>query len=731
MEFLREHRKQKILRTVLYDDQKFDRFELEIIHTPIFQRLYDLKQLGFADRVFPDAVHSRFNHVIGTVEMTDRMCGHLGEWLNSNPELSFEYSADVNNDTNEHKVKPETADELRVRLEESKSSIRLMALLHDLTHAAFGHTLEDEVRVFSESHDSSNRQARFFDALISQLVVQWHIELGIGRPNVVYLFDLLEHRIDREKLKSYFDELKEHLDPNQFKQLLRNMRHLHFAMKMLLYLDDNNHTCEVLGKGEKEIGSGKPNEVKLLISDLIERSESGWHDDVQPFRDCWMLDIIGNTICADLMDYTRRDTHFAGLHVDFDVRFLKYLVLVSVGEDLGLQKRPSIRLAIQFFTNKLRNDVLTDMSSILKARYILHERVLFHPTKCAADSLLGSLVQLLGLRNPPPSIQVLGDVNFLFKLRMLADEFGEMGEALIKPTKQPISLASILKRIDSSKSYSDLAKQCVKNIFTQESNEGVNVSLLLDTLARRTDAALILLWKISARRYPNLVYRIDGDVEIDINGNRIRISEAFSHSLRRYNLERNLENFLDIPLGSATIHCPAGDTSIKAAEALVVGKDLTKVLKLRDLSNLNLAWKDRLKPYQDEFRNVEKMYRAIWRFHVYIDTAYYDRWPLVEGFLAKIYPPAQNDPLLKDELESGDNSANPYYCLSHVYSSKVSDELMPVVISRIAEKGVARFSNISDMDKEIERIILEESSKPARISRRSLDRKTRKPKRTK
>lgn len=51
MEFLRSDKANKIVRTTLYEDQEFSLWELEIIHTPIFQRLYDLKQLGFADRV--------------------------------------------------------------------------------------------------------------------------------------------------------------------------------------------------------------------------------------------------------------------------------------------------------------------------------------------------------------------------------------------------------------------------------------------------------------------------------------------------------------------------------------------------------------------------------------------------------------------------------------------------------------------------------------------------------
>src|SRR5215469_9848100 len=80
MDFVQTTRS-KILRSTLYGDQDFSHFELELLHTPIYQRLYDLKQLGYSDRVFPDAVHSRFNHLVGVAEVAGRMAERIAEWL--------------------------------------------------------------------------------------------------------------------------------------------------------------------------------------------------------------------------------------------------------------------------------------------------------------------------------------------------------------------------------------------------------------------------------------------------------------------------------------------------------------------------------------------------------------------------------------------------------------------------------------------------------------------------
>ena len=73
MQFIRPNQRPKQIRTRLYGNQQFTRFELEILHTPILQRLYNLKQLGFADRVYADAIHARFNHILGVAEVVERM----------------------------------------------------------------------------------------------------------------------------------------------------------------------------------------------------------------------------------------------------------------------------------------------------------------------------------------------------------------------------------------------------------------------------------------------------------------------------------------------------------------------------------------------------------------------------------------------------------------------------------------------------------------------------------
>jgi len=388
----------KIVRTRLYGDQDFSRFELEILHVPAMQRLYNLKQLGFTDRVFPDAVHSRFNHVLGATEVVEKMGRKLIAWLEAHGDQEFKYYVPGPDGLGQSaKV---SAGQLNAHLDRNMPVLRLMGLLHDLMHAAFGHTLEDEVNVFQEKHDNPLRQKRFFDGLIAQLLYMWCTEKRIQpfRGEVLEeLSDLnLSHGFKREL--DWAEELAEYLinDEEQRTSLAGHLRELELAFRLLLHLDFAHSADQQF------------DEPDLLVTDVANKIDAS--QQTREFilhRDMFMIDLVGNTMCADLLDYARRDADNAGLLIQFDDRFLRYLCLASVEGSLSPDKRMCVRTAVQIFTDKMRYDVLSEMSGILKARYLINERVLFHPTKCAAGAMLGTAVQLLGLHDLPPWMQVL------------------------------------------------------------------------------------------------------------------------------------------------------------------------------------------------------------------------------------------------------------------------------------------------------------------------------------
>src|SRR5258708_19208472 len=65
--------RRKLIRDAVHGDIEMSPLEVELMDTPEFQRLRGIKQLGTAYLVFPSAVHTRFEHSLGTSWMAHRM----------------------------------------------------------------------------------------------------------------------------------------------------------------------------------------------------------------------------------------------------------------------------------------------------------------------------------------------------------------------------------------------------------------------------------------------------------------------------------------------------------------------------------------------------------------------------------------------------------------------------------------------------------------------------------
>jgi len=613
---------------------------MEFLHTPLFQRLYNLKQLGFADRVFPDAVHSRFNHVLGVTEVAERMARRLHVWLGQHEYETFKYANDRVAQADKDEIHEITGKELAGLVESRIPSIRLFALLHDITHAAFGHTLEDEVRVFSEKHDDPTRQIRFFDALVAQLVYIWCTEARIrdADPSVLDRLGIL--RPDPDEFKAWVEEIAAFLDldslqPGKRRLLAAKLRELEIALRLLLRLEFLHEEPAQ----EKLVPPLEP----LLVTEAIEILDPKLEAlDLALHRDAFMIDLVGNTICADLLDYGRRDAQNSGLKVQFDERLIKYLTIVSVKEDrLSPTYRPCLRIALQFFTDKMRYDVLSEMSLVLKARYVITERVLFHPTKCAVGGLLGTAVQLVGIKALPAWIQVLGDQEFLAELTTIATYLSTFCTTYRPGEDYLLALSSLWGNVPE---MPELLHQCIKGITGAPGN--VVTEAQCSQIADRAHAARRLCWNLSARRYPKLAFRLRNDVQQSGGATFKTIAEEYVDPQARFDLERNVERTCGLPLGTLVIHCPRSKGQMKLADVLVVGRDLTKAAKLRDLTNVS---PESLGPYMREIRAIEEMYLSIWQFHAFLDSAYFEKQPVVAWVLEKELG-FINDRLLAEEL---------------------------------------------------------------------------------
>ena len=68
----------KTIRIAVTGDVGVTELEKKIIDTLDFQRLRGVRQLGSSVQVYPTALHTRFDHALGTLAMADRVCKAVG-----------------------------------------------------------------------------------------------------------------------------------------------------------------------------------------------------------------------------------------------------------------------------------------------------------------------------------------------------------------------------------------------------------------------------------------------------------------------------------------------------------------------------------------------------------------------------------------------------------------------------------------------------------------------------
>lgn len=117
--------RQITVRDPLHGDIFLSHSLVSLLDTKEMQRLRGIKQLGTASMAFPGAVHTRFEHSIGTCALATRLLDILSERG------------------------------CRVASAE-RNAIQAAALVHDVAHIPFGHTIEDERRLFTR-HDTPDR----------------------------------------------------------------------------------------------------------------------------------------------------------------------------------------------------------------------------------------------------------------------------------------------------------------------------------------------------------------------------------------------------------------------------------------------------------------------------------------------------------------------------------------------------------------------------------------------
>jgi HD superfamily phosphohydrolase len=214
----------KTIDDFIYGTIQFSRFASEVIDSIEFQRLRNMRQLGVAHYVFPNAVHTRFEHSLGTYfqckELTKRLAdvtpqSEMTDYLKAIPELN-EYL-----DKNYGAKKCEFDKYIQ-------ELVNIAALCHDLGHGPFSH-LFDDIFIESEKELKENVNARHEkrSQLLIEIIIKKspYLSSRISNEHI----KLIQNIIDPPKNASGFiyqivSNNSNSLDVDKFDYITRDMK---------------------------------------------------------------------------------------------------------------------------------------------------------------------------------------------------------------------------------------------------------------------------------------------------------------------------------------------------------------------------------------------------------------------------------------------------------------------------------------------------------------------------
>ncbi|XP_046843281.1 deoxynucleoside triphosphate triphosphohydrolase SAMHD1-like [Xenia sp. Carnegie-2017] len=157
----------KIFNDPIHGTIKLHPLLVDIINTPQFQRLKDIKQLGICDYVYPGATHTRFEHSLGT----SYLCGKLIDKLQ---EL--------------HRGEIEITDK-------ECMCIKIAGLCHDLGHGPFSHFFEEEyIKKQKPDWQHEDLSCDLFDFMLKEnsKLRQSFEDFRLGEEDIEFIKELIK-----------------------------------------------------------------------------------------------------------------------------------------------------------------------------------------------------------------------------------------------------------------------------------------------------------------------------------------------------------------------------------------------------------------------------------------------------------------------------------------------------------------------------------------------------------
>ncbi len=204
--------------------------EVAVIESVEFQRLRQIKQLGFSEFSFPGATHNRFLHSIGV--------SHVAGQIFDSIFRAYPFS------------KPSVKNRLR-------QSMKLAALLHDIGHGPLSHTTEQvmptlsklNIKIYAEQKVDQTRQANHEDytiKFVTDSTVSQIIETHFPEITAKYVACLIEKNLECDE--SFFTD-----GVVNFRPILSQIVSSELDADRMDYLERDSYFCGInYGKIDKD-----------------------------------------------------------------------------------------------------------------------------------------------------------------------------------------------------------------------------------------------------------------------------------------------------------------------------------------------------------------------------------------------------------------------------------------------------------------------------------------------
>jgi HD superfamily phosphohydrolase len=382
-----------VIYDVLYGFIPITEWEERIINSPFFQRLRWIKQLGFANYIFPGAEHNRFAHVIGVMHSMDQMLRALGLAV-SDHEL-FDPRA-------------------KGQASMLHKSLRIAALLHDIGTFPFSHAIDNAY--IRHGNDSRRKKSKDLpnshEHLGSFIIKNTDYEGGLTQILEHYGFDvqMISKIIKGESPFLIANQLMHSdLDADRMDYLMRDAHYtgLKYGQFDREYIMANLTTYDA---GGGQVAFGVRENAHHAVEDFL-IARFSWYSQVIKNPGSAKFDIMSSHIAKALLEQ------------DLTYQFPDLLELIQARDE-------------RFFW---WNDVYF-MSLLQSVRY----------KKQIRDPRISELIEMLLYRRPPKTVK-----HPLFVHRLLSVEAGEKEkEKLITRIRAQVSeMEAVLKKHGSGREW--------------------------------------------------------------------------------------------------------------------------------------------------------------------------------------------------------------------------------------------------------------------------------------